>query len=549
MALVVALLATVSTSLLAAPGPAAAAGDPAVVPLQPTRVWDSRPGAPRGTSSLPPGLMVPGRTVAIPVRSVPGLPGGARALIANVTATAVAQPGFVTVWPCGSRRPNTSNLNIAPGEDTANQVTVALDATGRICAAASAPTHLVVDAGAYVPGSSPVKVFSPFRAIDTRTVRSLPAGVAAGGALRVPVGGQRSIPAAGGLALVNITSTASAAQGYFTAYPCDAGPPTASVLNYLAGENRANAAWVKLDGSGAFCVRPASRSHVVVDVVGVAPLGSPGVVPVVPNRVVDTRFAIGVPRAVAAGATAAFGVPGLTDTQAYRGALLLNVTVAGQTSAGYLTLWPCGAAVPRTSSLNFAAGRNRANSVSIAPGADGRICIRSSAPTQVVVDLGGYVDPPGRRYTFTPITMSDGMTPVERSLVAATNAARATGRTCGPYGYFRAAAPLVPNGLLAIAARSHAGDMASRNFFSHTGSDNSRVGDRVRRVGYAWAAAGENLAAGFADAPAAVAALLRSPDHCRNIMDPAFTQLGVGYAFSTASSLRYYWAQTYARPR
>jgi uncharacterized protein YkwD len=51
---------------------------------------------------------------------------------------------------------------------------------------------------------------------------------------------------------------------------------------------------------------------------------------------------------------------------------------------------------------------------------------------------------------------------------------------------------------------------------------------RISAVGYDWQTAGENIATGFATPRSVVAAWMASPDHCRNILDPNFRDVGTG---------------------
>jgi uncharacterized protein YkwD len=51
---------------------------------------------------------------------------------------------------------------------------------------------------------------------------------------------------------------------------------------------------------------------------------------------------------------------------------------------------------------------------------------------------------------------------------------------------------------------------------------------RISAVGYNWQTAGENIATGFATPRSAVQAWMASPDHCRNILDPNFRDIGTG---------------------
>lgn len=135
---------------------------------------------------------------------------------------------------------------------------------------------------------------------------------------------------------------------------------------------------------------------------------------------------------------------------------------------------------------------------------------------------------------------------INQAMLAAVNQARATARTCGTTQY-AAAPPLTLDSRLTTAAQGHSTDMATRNFFSHTGSNGSTPWARITATGYRYSYAGENIAAGYATVDAVMRGWLASPGHCANIMNRNFTQLGVGYA--TGGSYRHYWTQDFARPR
>lgn len=108
------------------------------------------------------------------------------------------------------------------------------------------------------------------------------------------------------------------------------------------------------------------------------------------------------------------------------------------------------------------------------------------------------------------------------------------------------APPLVLNDKLTAAAQRHAQDMATSRRMSHTGSDGSTMRSRIDATQYNWSTIGENVAMGQPTAAAVMAAWMNSPGHRQNILNPAFTELGVGYA---TGANRPYWAQVFARPR
>ncbi len=128
------------------------------------------------------------------------------------------------------------------------------------------------------------------------------------------------------------------------------------------------------------------------------------------------------------------------------------------------------------------------------------------------------------------------------------NQARAQPRQCGNRA-FQAAPPLRYHPLLDQAALAHARDMATHSFMAHEGRDGSSFDARISRAGYRWRSVAENVAAGQPSADEVVRDWLRSPGHCANLMNPAFTEMGLAFATNPRSADGIYWAQTFGRPR
>ncbi|MDO8622503.1 MAG: CAP domain-containing protein, partial [bacterium] len=70
-------------------------------------------------------------------------------------------------------------------------------------------------------------------------------------------------------------------------------------------------------------------------------------------------------------------------------------------------------------------------------------------------------------------------------------------------------------------------DMAAREYFGHRSPDGRGPESFVAAAGYPYAVAGENLAIGFSDPDAVIAAWRASPTHKRNLVDPDYTDIGV----------------------
>ncbi|MFG2008304.1 CAP domain-containing protein [Micromonospora sp. NPDC048868] len=98
---------------------------------------------------------------------------------------------------------------------------------------------------------------------------------------------------------------------------------------------------------------------------------------------------------------------------------------------------------------------------------------------------------------------------------------------------------------LTTAAQRHSQDQADHRNMSHTGSDGSNVGTRLDRVGYSWRTYGENVAWNQKTPAAVMDAWMNSSGHRANILNCAFTEIGVGVASSNGP----YWTQVFAAPR
>lgn len=148
----------------------------------------------------------------------------------------------------------------------------------------------------------------------------------------------------------------------------------------------------------------------------------------------------------------------------------------------------------------------------------------------------------------TPDPVDCTITAEDQSMLDAVNAFRAQGRTCGDSS-FPAAGPLVWHCKLESAAAAHSTDMASNNFFSHTGSDQSDVSTRVTDAGYSWSTVGENIAAGYSSVGAVMDGWISSPGHCANMMNPNFQDFGSASVNNASSEYGLYWTQVFGKSR
>jgi uncharacterized protein YkwD len=132
-------------------------------------------------------------------------------------------------------------------------------------------------------------------------------------------------------------------------------------------------------------------------------------------------------------------------------------------------------------------------------------------------------------------------------VLALVNEARAGPRRCG-WKRFDAAPPLSRSATLDRAALGHARDMAAHSNPGHTGSDGSTPDARATRAGYRWRKVAENVAAGQQTPEEVVADWVKSARHCANLMDPAYTEMGIGFAADPESAAGIYWSQVFGTP-
>jgi uncharacterized protein YkwD len=128
------------------------------------------------------------------------------------------------------------------------------------------------------------------------------------------------------------------------------------------------------------------------------------------------------------------------------------------------------------------------------------------------------------------------------------NQARASGTRCGQRS-FAPTSPVTLSATLGTVAFGHAADMAEHDYFEHEDLSGHSPAQRVRAAGYQENLVGENIAYGPKSIDEVVQGWLDSPDHCENIMDPRFSQMGIAYAPGQLARHGLYWVQLLAAPR
>jgi Glycosyl hydrolases family 43 len=373
--------------------PAISAGPGGLVATAPVRALDTRET----------GRCVGEQAQTITMRSRNSVPADAAAVALNVTVTEPTASGFLTVWPTGSPRPSTSNLNFEGGQTIANMVTVKVGGNGSIKFASNLGCpHVIVDIAGYYRGGTPAGGgfvgITPVRALDTRGERPCVSSEPR----TLMIAGPRGIPSTASSVVLNVTVTEPTATGFLTVWPAGRSRPNSSNLNFLPGQTVPNMVTVKVGDNGSIeLVSNQGCPQVIVDIAGYYRTGSPtagGFVGLSPRRALDTRISGPCVSSEGRSITLAgrFGIPqsadpGIPGTSA----VALTVTVTDGTAPGFLTVWPSGGSQPTASNVNFVPGRTTPNMVIVSVGAGGAITLRTNQGCpQVIVDIAGYFTMP-----------------------------------------------------------------------------------------------------------------------------------------------------------
>ena len=250
---------------------ASSATDGRYMPLQPSRLLDTRLQAP--------GKLLSGGSVNVAVRDHGGVPAsGASAVVLNVTAVDATSAGFVQVIPTGGSTGigMSSNLNVARGHQTIpNLVIVPIGADGSVTVYSQSGTHLIVDVLGYftdttvAAGSDGLFVpVTPGRVLDTRGTTK----PAAGDHTIVSPLGLASIPTRDVAAVFGNVTATQAATGWVQVLPGNSSAEETGRYSNVNvdhdNETIPNAAVANLGTGGTIDLYTSSSSHLLFDVAG-----------------------------------------------------------------------------------------------------------------------------------------------------------------------------------------------------------------------------------------------------------------------------------------
>jgi hypothetical protein len=260
----------------------------------------------------------------------------------------------------------------------------------------------------------------PVRMLDTRSGNGLPkakiaANTPATFAITAQTRAGSPIPAGATAVTGNVTVVNSTKSWAVYLGPDPVAKPTTSTINFAAGQITGNGLTVALSGTGTLSATYMSdggnTTDLVFDVTGYFTPDASGATyhPMTPARLLDTRFANGLPKApIKANTPATFYVtaanrPG-SPVPAGATAVTGNVTVVDETSSWAIFLGPDPTPAPGTSTINFVKGDIKGNNLTVALGAGGSLSAtyvsNAGNTTDLVFDVTGYytADASGSRY-------------------------------------------------------------------------------------------------------------------------------------------------------
>jgi hypothetical protein len=373
-------------------------------PIEPLRVLDTRDGT--GLSS-PFKSNVP-RTFNVAGAGNGTIPASAVAITGNLTVAGQGSAGYVSVGPSITASPTSSTINFPVGDVRANNLTLPLNGNGDLMAvfkgAPTKATHLILDVTGYFLADDSGATYQPMtaaRVLDSRDGTGLTGKFVANAPRTFPVSGVGGIPLNATAVTGNLTVVGQSRAGYVSLTPEPDATPGTSTINFPLGDIRANGVTVRLSETGSLSAvfkANGGSTDLVFDVTGyyVEDLSGFRFYPLNPGRIMDTRFNT---------LTQLFGpftssVPRNLDTAGHFGvpqgglAVTGNLTVVGQTTAGYVSITKSPTATPPVSTLNFPAGDTRANGITVPLNASGNMGITYKASpgarTHLILDVTGY---------------------------------------------------------------------------------------------------------------------------------------------------------------
>jgi hypothetical protein len=342
------------------------------VPLA-QRVLDTRDGT---------GVHVEGDHLVLDLNHI--VAGGSTAAVLNITGADANVDSYVTAWPDGQPRPDTSNLNVSRGQTAANLTTVGLPPiqmpappNERIDLYVHGDLGVIVDLVGYYDQTqgSGYLGSTPYRKLDTRTSGG---PVGPDGTTVLDLSSEPDFVTA---VAFNLTATDTTGDTYVTAWPDGSARPAVSSMNVRPGQTRSNMVIVPLPASKKINLyNHAGSVDLIADIAGIyVKDGGNSFYSVPPKRILDTRTGAPVPAG------------GVVDVPTDSWLVAVNITATDATADTYLTAWSRNDGPrPDASTLNLGRGETVPNMAMVSATENVFSVFNHAGQVDVIVDLAGY---------------------------------------------------------------------------------------------------------------------------------------------------------------
>ena len=253
---------------------------------------------------------------------------------------------------------------------------------------------------------------APVRLLDTRSGNGL-SGKLAGSAPRTfQVTGRGGITAGSTAVTANVTVVHPSAAASVYLGPEPLAYPATSTINFNYNDTTAYGSTIALKADGTMSATymvSSGATDLVIDITGYFTPDNLGATyhSIAPARLLDTRTGNGLAGKFNAGVPRAFQVWGRGGVPGNATAVTGNVTVTGATSTAAVYVGPDPIVSPLASTINFAAGQVRANSLTVAIGQTGALnatlLASGTNTTDLVFDVTGYYTADATGAGYVPI--------------------------------------------------------------------------------------------------------------------------------------------------
>ncbi len=195
---------------------------------------------------------------------------------------------------------------------------------------------------------------------------------------------------------LNLAALPLTAQGFAVVGPAGQGQPPTSSINFVPGQNVANAVPAIQGTGGGVAFHASTNVNAVADLTAVFRSSGNGLTTTPPTRVFDTREASAPLQPNVVRAFDVEAPPGATG-------VVGTLTVLGASAPGFLAAFPCGSPTTGVSNINYPADTVRANALMVELGTNQELCLRSLEEVNAIFDVTGYLSPAGP-LSYQPVT-------------------------------------------------------------------------------------------------------------------------------------------------